>query len=79
VGSPGIDELRWLSQVRPGDTIRSEVEVIEARPSRSKPHRGTLLMVFKIRNQCNEVVLTMRMILLARRRPRPHSSSQSEA
>ena len=68
LGSPGLDELRWLRPVRPGDTLRSEVEVVEARPSRSKPDRGILVMAFKIRNQRDEDVLTMRTLQLTRRR-----------
>jgi acyl dehydratase len=68
MGSPGLDELRWLRPVRPGDTLRSEVEVIEARPSRSKPDRGMVEMAFKIRNQRDEDVLTMRTMQLTRRR-----------
>jgi len=67
MGSPGIDELRWLAPVRPGDTLRSEVEVVNARPSRSKLDRGILMMEFKIRNQRDEAVLTMRTIQLTRR------------
>jgi acyl dehydratase len=68
MGSPGLDELRWLRPVRPGDTLRSEVEVVEAQPSRSKPDRGMLVMAFKIRNQRDEDVLTMRTMQLTRRR-----------
>jgi acyl dehydratase len=68
MGSPGLDELRWLRPVRPGDTLCSEVEVVEARPSRSKPDRGILVMAFKIRNQRDEDVLTMRTLQLTRRR-----------
>jgi acyl dehydratase len=69
MGSPGLDELRWLRPVRPGDTIHTEVEVIEARPSRSKPDRGMLVMAFKIGNQSDEDVLSMRTMQLTRRRP----------
>lgn len=69
MGSPGLDELRWLRPVRPGDTIRSEVEIIEARPSRSKPDRGMLVTAFRVRNQRDEEVLSMRTMQLTRRRP----------
>jgi len=68
LGSPGLDELRWLRPVRPGDTLRSEVEVVEARPSRSKPDRGMLIMTFRIQNQHDEAVLTVRTMQLVRRR-----------
>lgn len=68
MGSPGLDELRWLRPVRPGDTLHSDAEVVEVRPSRSKPDRGMLVLSFKIRNQRGEDVLTMRSMLLTRRR-----------
>jgi acyl dehydratase len=68
MGSPGLDELRWLRPVRPGDTLLTEVEIVEARQSQSKPDRGILVMAFTIRNQRDEEVLTMRTIQFARRR-----------
>jgi acyl dehydratase len=74
-GLSGRNELRWLRPVRPGDRVRSEVEVIEVRPSRSKPDRGTVLMSFKICDQRDEDVLTMRAIQLTRRRPGPLSAT----
>ncbi len=40
MGSPGVDELRWLKLVRPGDRLEGRVDVLEVRPSRSKPDRG---------------------------------------
>ena len=70
MGSPGLDELRWPRPVRPGDTLRAEVEVVDARPSSTKPDRGMLVLAFKIRNQRDEEVLTMRAMQLTRRRPR---------
>jgi acyl dehydratase len=57
MGSPGIDELRWLAPVRPGDTLHSEVEVIEVKPSRSKPDRGILRLRYASINQRGEPVL----------------------
>lgn len=57
LGSPGIDELRWLAPVRPGDTVRTEVEVIELKPSRSKPDRGIARLRYCAINQNNETVL----------------------
>jgi acyl dehydratase len=58
MGSPGIDELRWLAPVRPGDTLHSEVEVLEVKPSRSKPDRGILRLKYAAMNQHGEPVLT---------------------
>jgi acyl dehydratase len=56
MGSPGIDELRWLAPVRPGDTIRTEVEVVELRPSRSRPDRGIARLAYRALNQRDELV-----------------------
>jgi acyl dehydratase len=67
--APGVDELRWLQPVRPGDTIRMRVTIEEARVSRSKPDRGIIRPFSEMINQRGEVVLTMRPINLVRRRP----------
>lgn len=56
MGSPGIDELRWLAPVRPGDTLHTEVEVGEVKPSRSKPDRGIARLHYRAVNQRGEVV-----------------------
>jgi acyl dehydratase len=69
LGSPGIDELRWLRPVRPGDTIRAVVQVVEARPSTSKPDRGVVTVKYTTVNQRGEPVLTMLSRQLVRRRP----------
>ena len=68
MGSPGMDSIRWIKPVRPGDTLRVEAEVIETRASRSKPERGIVLMDFRTFNQENELVLSMRSVNLVRRR-----------
>jgi acyl dehydratase len=49
MGGPGIDELRWVAPVRPGDTLRVTAEVKEIVPSRSKPDRGLLRLGFVAR------------------------------
>jgi len=69
MGSPGFDELRWLLPVRPGDTLHTELEVMEKKPSRSKPDRGILRVAYRIRNQKEEDVLTFLSMHLLRRRP----------
>jgi acyl dehydratase len=46
LGSPGVNELRWLAPFRPGDDIMLDVEVLEARPSRSRPTTG--IVMFKM-------------------------------
>ncbi len=60
LGSPGVDELRWLKPVRPGDELRVRFEVTETIPSRSKPDRGTIKVLYTVSNQKGEVVMTMK-------------------
>src|SRR4029450_9699901 len=69
LGSPGVDELRWLRPVRPGDTLRAVVRVAEQRPSSSKPDRGIARLQWTTLNQAGEPVLTMTSMQLVRRRP----------
>ena len=69
MGSPGVDELRWLRPVRPGDTISARIEVLEVTPSRSKPDRGSIRTRMEVRNQQGEVVMTESAAVLFRRRP----------
>ena len=56
--SPGIDEVRWLKPVRPGDTLSGRVTVEDIRPSASKPDRGILRDFVELHNQAGEPVLT---------------------
>jgi acyl dehydratase len=67
LGSPGIDELRWLAPVRPHDTLHCEVEVLEVRPSNSKPDRGIARLRYQAKNQRNEAVLSFIVNHLLRR------------
>ncbi len=69
MGSPGMDELRWLRPVRPGDTLRTEAQVTEKRASESKPDRGILRMAYEILNQDGEAVMTFNTIHIFARRP----------
>ena len=59
VGSPGIDEIRFLHPVRPGDTLRFRATVLESRPSRSRADRGTVTFRWELLNQMDKVVLSM--------------------
>jgi acyl dehydratase len=59
LGSPGIDELRWLKPVCPGDTISAEMTVLEARVMNSKPHVGLVLSRWRVFNQDGDDVMTM--------------------
>ncbi|MFM9976885.1 MAG: MaoC family dehydratase [Sphingomonadaceae bacterium] len=68
LGSPGIDELRWLKPVYPGDTLRLESEIIDKRPSRSRADMGSFRTRTSVINQDDVVVMTMIAIGLIRRR-----------
>ena len=69
LGSPGIDELRWLKPVYPGDTLHVHGKIVELRPSRSKPEIGSFRAENTVTNQDGVPVLRFTSIVLIRRRP----------
>lgn len=60
LGGSGIDDLRWLAPVRPGDTLTATYTVEAVQPSESRPNRGAVLFLSEMTNQDGTVVLTMR-------------------
>ncbi len=60
LGSPGVDEIRWLKPVRPGDTLSVRITLLEAERSRSKPDQGFIRGLTEVLNQHDEVVMTMK-------------------
>jgi acyl dehydratase len=70
LGSPGVDALRWLKPVRPGDALTLRITVHKVKPSRSKPDRGVLFSHCEMLNQAREVVATMMAMNLIRYRDR---------
>jgi acyl dehydratase len=71
LASPGIDELRWLKPVRPGDVLRIRVTVVEATPSRSRSDRGMVHSLVETLNQDGDVVMSMKPMNIIRRRVEP--------
>ena len=69
MGSPGIDELRWVAPVRPGDRLHMRVTVLESRPSTSKPDRGVLRFRWEVMRADGQTVMTLLTWALYRRRP----------
>lgn len=70
LSSPGIDELKWLKPVRPGDTLTGTREVLSARVSATKPDRGIVSIAFRLVNQQGEAVMELKnSILFALRHP----------
>jgi acyl dehydratase len=69
LGSPGVDELRWLKPVRPGDLLTATMEVLEVRPSRSRPDRGSVRTRSRMVSEDGEPVMEMTSWILVGRRP----------
>jgi len=69
LGSPGIDELRWLKPVYPGDTLHVRGEILDKTPSRSRPDMGSFRTRTPVTNQDDVPVMTFVSIVLIRRRP----------
>jgi acyl dehydratase len=69
LGSPGIEELRWLLPVRPGDVLSGRATVLETRASERNPARGTVRWHCETLNQDGEVVLSMKALMFFGRRP----------
>ncbi|MGE5385541.1 MAG: MaoC family dehydratase [Betaproteobacteria bacterium] len=59
LASPGVDELRWLRPVRPGDRLRVRILVVDAHRSRTKPDRGMVRSSVEVVNQQGETVMSM--------------------
>jgi acyl dehydratase len=68
VGSPGIDHLKWLKPVRPGDTIRAQRTTLETRASKSRPEIGIVSNLWEVFNQDGEMVMSMQGYGMFRRR-----------
>jgi len=71
MGAPGLDDVKWLRPVRPGDSIRSEAEVLARRPSKSRTDRGYVDVGFRVLNQNDEPVMTYRCTEIIARRGSP--------
>lgn len=70
LASPGVDELRWLAPVRPGDVLRVRATVVDARRSRSRGDRGVVTSAIEVLNQDGVVVMTVKAVNLLLTRPR---------
>jgi acyl dehydratase len=78
LGSPGLDNLRWLKPVYPGDTLHVFSKVADKRPSRSKPEIGSFWTETLVKNQDEVAVLTFTSIVLIRRRPDPGAAAGTD-
>jgi len=69
LGSPGVDELRWLRPVHPGDTLHAKGTIVDKTPSRSKPGIGSVRTDTLVTNQNGDPVMRYTSIVLMQRRP----------
>jgi len=69
MGSPGLDEVRWLAPVRPGDTLIMRTTVTESRPSATRNDRGYVRLRFEGINQNGAVVSSYLCTEIVKRRP----------
>ena len=69
LGSPGIEQIRWVKPVRPGDTLHAVLTVQEVRMSQSKPDRGTARIHIDVTNQTDELVMWMESFGMFAKRP----------
>lgn len=69
MGSPGMDEIRWLKPVRPGDTLNLRIVTLETRPSGSRTDRGYVKVRYEMTNQTGELVFTMTGTGIIKRKP----------
>ena len=68
MGAGGVDELRWIRPVRPGDTLRCEIEILEKRPSKSNPEMGHVRTKLTGYNDDDEPVISWKSLSMVRRR-----------
>ena len=71
LGSPGVNELRWLAPFRPGDDLMLDVEITEARVSRSRPSTGIVTFKCMMRNATGQALCEMISPIIVERRPDP--------
>ena len=69
MGSPGVDEIRWLLPVKPGDVLSVSAETLSSKASSSKPDRGVVFTLWKAVNQRGELVCTIKGMGMFGRKP----------
>ena len=68
LGSPGVNEVRWLAPLRPGDDLLLDVDVMEARVSRSRPETGIVMFRSMVRNAAGQALCEMVSPIIISRR-----------
>jgi acyl dehydratase len=68
MGAPGVDEVKWLSPVRPGDALTVRRTVLDKRTSQSRPEMGFVRLLLEILNQDSRTVMTLTTPMMILRR-----------
>lgn len=68
MGAPGVDEVKWLAPIRPGDRLTLRIEVTGTRPSNSRPDTGFVRITAALRNRSGAEVMTLKSSIMIRRR-----------
>ena len=71
MGAPGVEEVRWLKPVRPGDELTLRRTVLDVRPLRSRPEWGLVRFRFEMLNQAGELMMTQENVNFFGRRAAP--------
>jgi acyl dehydratase len=79
LGSPGVDEVRWLKPVRPNDTLHARLTIVDAVPSKRRAELGILTSSSEVFNQSGELVLTLKGVHFFGRRPSQHGKTHDGA
>jgi acyl dehydratase len=68
LGSPGVNEMRWLAPLRPGDDLTIDVDVVEARVSQSRPETGIVTFKCRVSNAAGQALAEMVSPIMVKRR-----------
>lgn len=68
LGSPGVETLRWTAPLRPGDDLTLDIDVLDSRPSRSKPQLGIVMLKATVSNAAGATLLELVSPLMIKRR-----------
>jgi acyl dehydratase len=79
MGAPGVEEVRWLAPLRPGDTISVRATVLETRVSRSRPELGFIKFLFEMNNARGDVLTTLTVSPMFARRVSDEANSRQRA
>jgi acyl dehydratase len=79
MGGPGIEEVKWLKPIRPGDVLSAKATCLESRPSQSRSEMGIIKTHYEVANQHGEAVMTWVGFQFVARRPAAARAVAAEA